>query len=113
MKISIRAKSSSGGEPYIVDFTRENGLLSVFCNCTAGDFGKFCKHKWQLLSGDRGMLYSSEDEEKLQQVEEWVEVSSFYSLYSDVNELEAQVAKLKAQIKKAKKDAEKRMREGF
>jgi len=113
MKISIRAKSSSGGEPYIVDFMREKGLLSVFCNCAAGDFGKFCKHKWQLLSGDRSMLYSSEDEEKLQQVEEWVEESSFSLLYSDVNELEAQVAKLKAQIKKAKKDAEKRMREGF
>lgn len=113
MKISIRAKSSSGDEPYIVDFIKENGLLSVFCNCTAGDWGKFCKHKWQVLSGDRSMLYSPEDEEKLQQVEEWVSESSFSSLYVDVNELEEQVAQLKARIKKAKKDAEKKMREGF
>lgn len=96
-----------------MDFLWENGLLSVFCDCAAGEWGKFCKHKWRLLSGDASMLYSEGDIDKLQGIEAWVKESSFSTLYRDVDALEEEIKTLKAEVKVAKKEAEKKLREGF
>lgn len=50
MKIILKAKSSSG-DPYDVIFTVEDNLLTVHCNCKAGEFGQGCKHKTELMAG--------------------------------------------------------------
>jgi len=112
MKISVKANSSSG-DPYTVDFIHNNGLLSVFCNCAAGEWGKFCKHKWQLLSGNRAMLAYEDDVQKLQEVESWVKLSSISSLFDEVNDLERELEEKKTRLKKAKKEVERKMKEGF
>lgn len=113
MQLTLEAKSSSGDSYYEVKFHHEDGKLQVFCSCAAGEKGRFCKHKWQLLSGNSAMLHRPEQEEDLQQVVAWVENSDFKHLYDMVNELELEVEVLKKQIKSEKKNVERRMREGF
>jgi hypothetical protein len=113
MKLTLTAKSSSSDGFYNVDFHHENDKLKVFCNCTAGSLGRFCKHKWQLMSGDAQMLSSDAQIDELNQVLSWVDDSDFKKLYNRVNELEMEIAVIKKQIKAEKKNVERRMREGF
>lgn len=112
-KVSILAKSSSGNHSYQVDFHLHNDKLLVFCDCPAGNLGKFCKHKWELLSGNKSMLFDVSEDEKLNKVLTWVEKSDFKNLYSKVDELENQLELIKKEIKKEKKNVEKKFREGF
>ena len=113
MKISIKAKSSSGGGLYNVDFNNENDKITVFCDCPAGIHGKFCKHKWQLMNGNLKMLADESEANMLEQIGEWIAKSSFNNLYSKVNELEIEFAKIKKQISQEKKNVERKFREGF
>jgi len=59
-KITLLAKSSSGDEPYFVDFLLKHGSLSVHCSCKAGEYGQLCKHKLALVTCDESMLYDKE-----------------------------------------------------
>jgi len=113
MQPTLNAKSSSGDSYYEVKFHHEDGKLKVFCSCAAGEKGRFCKHKWQLLSGNSDMLHNPEQLEDLQKVVTWVKDSDFKRLYDKVNELELELEVIKKQIKAEKKNVERRMREGF
>ena len=55
MNITIKAKSSAG-DPYNVEFMLAGLKLTVTCSCKAGKFGQLCKHKTELLAGDRSRL---------------------------------------------------------
>ena len=58
MNVLLKANSSSGSF-YNVEFREAEEGLSIHCDCPAGEWGKFCKHKWQLLNGDEDMLFDS------------------------------------------------------
>jgi len=102
MNISIKAKSSSGDGFYTVDFFVKEDVLSVLCDCPAGEWGKFCKHKWQLLNGDQDMLADPEQAEKLLPITELATKKGVEGLYKDVEDLEAQKKALTKDQKKAK-----------
>jgi uncharacterized Zn finger protein len=114
LKITIMAKSSSKADHfYFVTFTYENSLLKVFCDCPAGSYGKFCKHKWQLLAGNIEMLFDIDEKDKLDIVNKWSKERAYFDLYKKVNELEAESMRLKKQISNEKKKIERKFREGF
>jgi hypothetical protein len=114
VKIELKAASSSGDTYYTVEFSKhEDGKLRVFCSCPAGELGKFCKHKWRLMGGDQALLWDKSDGALLAEALKWVDASDFPSLYTKVNELEAQIETLKAELSKEKKNVERRIREGF
>lgn len=102
MNISIKAKSSSGDSFYTVDFFVKEDVLSVLCDCPAGEWGKFCKHKWQLLNGDQDMLADPEQAEKLLPITKLAAEKGVGNLYKDVEDLEAQKKALTKDQKKAK-----------
>ena len=68
MKLTLLAKSS-GDAPYEVDFVVEEGKLTVRCNCRAGIFGQLCKHKTELLAGERSRLYDPSQADELEDVQ--------------------------------------------
>ena len=113
MKITIQAKSSSGEYSYTVDFIKENELLTVFCSCPAGIFGKSCKHKLQLLLGNASMLDSDSEEGKLEELKKWVDASSFSQMGSKLEQIESEIALLKKEVKKEKKILELKFKQGF
>ena len=86
-KIRILAKSS-GSEPYNVDFILEDGKMKVFCNCQAGTFRDWCKHKYELLVGDVKRLYDPEQIKELKQVQEWVSTTGYQGMIEKYNNAE-------------------------
>ncbi len=102
MQITLFAKSSSGNEPYRVDFIQEDGLLSVRCNCAAGVWGQLCKHKTQLLANDDDMLYDPNQREPLNQVAEWVANSQYQKVLAELRESEEDIERAKRKYKAMK-----------
>ncbi|MBI9055116.1 MAG: hypothetical protein JEY96_14940 [Bacteroidales bacterium] len=113
MEICIKAKSSNAGEYYNTIFTYKDDLLSVKCDCGAGIYGKFCKHKWQLLSGNQDMLFYKREQDLLNKVHAWAVEKSYLSLYKNIVVLENQQVELKKQIQKEKKALEEKLKNGF
>ena len=112
MKITVLAKSSSG-EPYSVDFMLEKDRLSVFCNCPAGVWGKFCKHKLRLLLNDTSMLFDPDQTEKLSRAIELVEKTQYPQLASEVRAKERDFERAKREVRKAKELLIKAMKSGL
>lgn len=103
MKISLQAISSSTDSSYTVDhLVSDEGKLSVFCDCPAGQWGKFCKHKWRLLHGDETMLADLSQIEALKEVAQIALDRSIDSLYGTVEEHEKKKKKLAKSVKKEK-----------
>lgn len=113
MQIELKAKSSKPDNYYFVTFGYENDRLSVFCDCPAGKFGKFCKHKWQFLGGNTKMLFDESESGQLATVANWATERNYTELYNGVEALEVEIKKLKKQIAGEKKAIERKFREGF
>ena len=60
----------SQGDHYQVNVTREGTNLFVSCNCRAGQFGKFCKHKWNVLRGEAELV--SDNYSDMETVNNWM-----------------------------------------
>jgi hypothetical protein len=50
-EITLLAKNEAS-EPFKVTFTKNEGKLTITCNCPAGRHGEFCEHKFRLASND-------------------------------------------------------------
>ena len=108
----LRAKSSSGDASYVVQFFFDAGKLSVFCNCSAGEFGKICKHKLSFLAGEKELLSSDDQAEALIKVQEWCSMSELKMLLASFRAAEDQVATAQATLAAAKKRIEIAMKHG-
>lgn len=106
MSFTIRAKSS-GAEPYLVEFVLDGNQLSVFCNCQAGTFGKLCKHKTEVLAGDRTRLFDDSDQSMLAELQTIVDrAPEILQLATQITESEKIIKSEQAKVKKAKKSFE-------
>lgn len=113
MKITILAKSSSL-DPYELDFTVAKNLLLVFCNCQAGSFGKLCKHKTELISGDRSRLFSESEGPKLDQVQNLLgNASALKRISAEIAESDRNIKIEQAKLKKSKKRLEAMLQKGI
>jgi hypothetical protein len=106
MNISLKAKSSSGSF-YSVDFIKVEEGLSVHCECPAGEWGKFCKHKWQLLNGDEAMLFDSAQLSELQTINSIALERGVNQLYEGVESLEVLKKSLTKEQQKEKSSVKK------
>ena len=113
MNISLRAKSSSG-DPYTVKFVVENDALSVSCNCQAGQFGQLCKHKTELIAGDKTRLFDDSDASKLEELATLLSRSpEIAQIATEIAESEKIIRREQAKLKKVKKDFGLKLKEGF
>lgn len=97
---------------YTVDFELDNGKLTVQCNCPAGAFGKLCKHKIQLLSGDITNCKDVSQEDDHRTVMSWVHLSTLPNMIGQLNLTDKELVKMKAQLGRMKKALEKALRDG-
>ena len=76
--INLKVKSSSA-EFYtiIIEIT---DTIKVHCNCGAGIFGKLCKHKIAVLSGDSNILIDIKDKSILEEINGVISKSDFFNL---------------------------------
>lgn len=112
MKKEFEVISSDGIAVYHVHFEHDSGKLYVDCNCQAGNFGKWCKHKMQLVLGDLSCLKVPIQSSDLSEVLEWVKGSKLAKLVSEMQEAEIEMQNAKVRKVKATKQLEKISRKG-
>jgi tetrahydromethanopterin S-methyltransferase subunit G len=78
--------------------------LSVHCECPAGECGKLCKHKWQLLNGDEKMLFDLSQLTDLKTINSIAIERGLGDLYKEVESLE-KLKKSLAKDQKKEKDS--------
>ena len=107
MKVTLQAKSSSGGS-YPVEFSDESDALRVFCHCPAGSLQQMCRHKIGLLKGDYKMLFNPTEQHLMDQL---LASTAYAALKPKLDSYEAalasndrEIAKLKAKEKALKSD---------
>ena len=111
-QITIKVISSSGNF-YEVLFENSKDLLTMFCNCQAGIYGKICKHKIGILAGDTSMLFDQKEISKLNQILELVKKSNYYDILRELNGIRTEIDKLQTKEKKLKAKMESAMKSGF
>jgi hypothetical protein len=87
MNVLLKANSSSGSF-YNVEFREAEEGLSIHCDCPAGEWGKFCKHKWQLLNGDEDMLFDSSQLNQLAAIHKIALERGLSAFYKNIEELD-------------------------
>ena len=109
--INLKAKSSSGDYYQVVFEITE--VIKVSCSCKAGTFGKLCKHKTGLLSGNRSLLYDLTEESILDELMMYVRRSEYSSLSNELISAEKAVDAAKNFEKKVKHTLELVLKEGI
>lgn len=85
MEIHLLARSSSRPEPYDVCFKRENGLLTITCECEGAVHGLACKHRLALAAGNHRMLFDPSKKAELAMAAAWAQSSSLVSLLEEAD----------------------------
>lgn len=106
MELTLSVKGSSGSF-YEVKFLKDGLALHSSCSCTAGSFGRLCKHRLSLLSGEDNLLAEvskghvlDDIAEMLKGTEVEVELARYFELVDRKNEVDASLKKSKKVLEK-------------
>jgi hypothetical protein len=114
VKIALSVKSSSiDGVSYKVVFKNNNGIITIKCNCRAGELTKLCKHKLALIRGDSSILIDDNEERNFSNVKEWIINSDFSKLIIEHDLAEKTLLEKQQAFKKIKDRLEVAMRRGI
>lgn len=69
-ELTFLVKGSSA-DPYEVIFIKDGGSLTAICNCPAGQYSNFCKHRISILEGKFGAI-TSDNADQAPQVVAWL-----------------------------------------
>lgn len=96
------ALQGSAPQPYRVTFERQQSEVRAFCSCPAGLYGRYCKHRIQLLHGEIDGVVDGGLEE-LGVLAEWLGPSSLRVALQQLDEAELAVARAKQRVAAARK----------
>lgn len=114
MKIALFVKSSSmTGVSYEVVFKNIDGIITIKCNCRAGELTKLCKHKLALIRGDSSILMDGDEDYNFRNVKEWIKNSALFQLIIEHDLAEKALAEKQKELKKIKDKLELSMRRGI
>ena len=89
-------------EPYKVIFKKKGGNLTGLCNCRAGQFGLYCKHRTSILKGEtKGIVSGNETDVDI--VLSWLSGSDVEQALNEVKDAELQLESAKRVLKGKKK----------
>lgn len=108
---NLKVKSSSS-EFYTI-IVEIADTIKVNCNCGAGIFGKLCKHKIAVLSGDKNILFNQSDELVLEEINGVISKSDFFNLNSELESAKKEVEIAKKHETKAKNKLETAIKNGI
>lgn len=69
-ELTFLVKGSSK-DPYEVIFIKDGDSLTAICNCPAGTYGNFCKHRINILDG-KATAITSDNADKVATVVDWL-----------------------------------------
>ena len=77
--------------------------MYVHCSCPAGRFGKFCKHKIQLIQNYSDILCDDDQWEDLSQIHEWFQKSEFLDLIFERSKFKKELWEAQDRLESVKK----------
>lgn len=104
---------SSGDDPYAVSVLLKETDLSIFCDCPAGEWGKYCKHKMAIVLGDEEFLYDDEQTANFEEIRKWIANSDYPQLVSELRESETELEEAKKRVKSMKNQISRAMKVGL
>ena len=113
MEITILVKSSSRDEPYAVAISSTENGISIFCDCPAGEWGKYCKHKMAVALSDVKILYDDDQVENFNKASKWISESNYPKLIVELRESEKELETAKKKVKNMKEKIARSMKEGL
>ena len=113
MELTILVKSSSRSEPRTVNVTKDDSGLSLFCDCPAGNWGRICKHKLAIVSGDDSMLYDDDQREIFETAMGWVAKSGYPDLIKELKAAEKGLKSAREEVGDIKVKITRAMAEGL
>ena len=112
MEATLVVNSSSGAGSYLVNVIYDGSNVSLHCDCPAGKLGKFCKHKFGIISGEFTILTDKNQLSELDKIQEWVQKTTIFNLLNQFNDAESQIQKAQINLNQIKKKLEKAMKDG-
>lgn len=109
--INLKVKGSSA-EFYTIIVEIED-TIKMSCNCGAGIFGKLCKHKIAVLSGDCDILLDQNDQSILDEITGVIKKSDFFNLNNELESAKKTVEIAKKQESKVKIKLETALKNGI
>jgi hypothetical protein len=82
MNLFFQVKSSSG-DFYTVSVHHRDGLVYLKCNCQAGSYMKFCKHKFAVARGDESILLEPSGNDDWATAQTWIRATGFPEILED------------------------------
>jgi hypothetical protein len=100
----------SAAAPYSVVFLKKSDVtFSASCSCPAGIFGKYCKHRFSILGGNKKGIVS-DNLEQVELVQSWVKGTDVERALIQIKELDIKLAQIKKELAASKKLVAKAMR---
>ena len=114
MERMILVSSSSGEDSYHVNVssTEEHGI-TIMCDCAAGEWGKYCKHKMGVVLGDATILFDDEQIDSFKEISNWIVSSNYPNLFAEIPVLEKKITEAKKNLKSMKEQIARFMRDGL
>lgn len=113
METTILVKSSSRDEPYAVAVSSTESGLTIFCDCPAGEWGKYCKHKIAIVLADESILYDEEQIQTLNQATKLISESGYPDLIQELRVAEKELESAKKTVKNQKEKIARLMKGGL
>lgn len=92
----------SSEEPYEVVFYRDSDSLYAECNCQAGMFRQYCKHRIRILNGEN-IDVVSDNLDDIDTIQLWLQGTELESMLKSIEEAENIVSEAKRKLSDAKK----------
>ena len=83
------------------------------CDCPAGEWGKYCKHKMAIVLADERILFDEEQKDNFNKVKQWIVESGYPDLVQELRESEKALESAKKNVKNQKEKIARLMKEGL
>lgn len=101
----------SAPKPYRVSFIRQsNTNLSAYCTCAAGENGQYCKHRFNIMEGQKnGIVSTNADDVKI--IQSWLVGTDIEKALFKLRDIEREAERIKTELTLAKKNLAKALRD--
>ena len=108
----VKSSNEENG-PYKVTVTREGDLSKIKCDCQAGKFGQYCKHKMRVIKGHEDILYDESQEDDLASVAKLFQKVEFIKLRSEMTKAEEALENAEKNVKQIRNKIAQAMKNGI
>lgn len=106
----FEVKGSSGNEYTVNVIPKGDNSVKILCDCKAGIFGRICKHKLAIATGDVSILLRGQDEVRLKDIALKIKERDIGVMLEALYSLRKEHDSIKRKMNKAQKAVELAMK---